>query len=113
MAQLSERVLTPVISLPQVQPAVRRIPAWKLDPRFGERSTSERALLALDLAAAVPIEPLSRAAALAATGTSVRSFAIAKSLTPYERQMVEAGRLTLGGVVRARRKWAREIAKIA
>jgi hypothetical protein len=96
-----------------LQPEPRKIAGWRLDPRYGRRSTSERALLAVDMAAGIPLEPLSGVAARAATGTSQRSFSIAKSLSSPERAMVEAGTFTLTGILQARRKWATEIAKTA
>jgi hypothetical protein len=109
--ELCERAFSPVVSIPQAEP--RKIAGWNLDRRYPPKSPTEAALLAVDLVAGVPLEPLTRAQALSVTGASGYYFSLARSLSPTERAMVEAGEMTLSGVVKYRRQLATEIAKVA
>jgi hypothetical protein len=108
--QVCERASSPLVTILQSEP--RKIPGWRLDPRYGPRTATEAALLAVDLTIG-SVQPMTRVAAIALTGTTAPYFSIARSLSPQERAMVESGELTLNGVAKYRRQIAEEIAKIA
>jgi len=106
-----ENASSPIVSI--LQPEPRKIAGWNLDRRYPPKSPTWAALLAADLAAGVPLEPLTRAQALSVTGANGSYFGIARSLSPQERAWVESGQMTLCGVVKYRRRLADEIAKVA
>jgi len=96
------------VSTPQIP--IRPEGVWCLDPRYGPRTPTQAAMLAVDLKFALGLTGIE---ARSVAGASLHYFKIARSLSPKERAMVRAGEYTLAGIVQARRKWAREIAKIA
>jgi len=109
---LNERASSPNIAILQPEPVIRRIPGWRLDRHY-RQTAGQRALLASDLVAGVPVQQFTWAEAIAVTGSNSRYVAIAKSLCPQERARVEAGTITLSGILRERRRIVAEISKIA
>ena len=105
-----ERASSPNITI--LQPEPRRIPGWRLDRRYSQ-TASQRAITASDLAAGIPAQSFTWAEAIAVAGSNIRYFSIARSLSPQERARVEAGAITLSGIIRERRKIEEEIGKVA
>jgi hypothetical protein len=109
---LNERASSPNIAVLQPEPVIRRIPGWQLARRY-QQTASRRALMACDLVAGAPVQTFTWAEAIAVVGTNSRYLSIALSLSPQERARVEAGTVTLSGIVRERRRIVAEISKIA
>jgi len=107
-----DRASSPNIAILQPEPVIRRIPGWKLDGRY-RQTASQRALTASDLVAGVPVQRFTWQEAATVAGSNSRYLAIARSLSPQERVRVEAGAITLGGILRERRRIVAEISKIA
>jgi hypothetical protein len=105
LEHINERVLTPVIPLPQPQPVVHKIEGWRLDPRYDLLTPSQAALLAADLMAGGTVT-LTRAEALALTRARPRHLRTARALAPTlsrsERIDIECGVETFASILRNR-----------
>jgi hypothetical protein len=95
-----------------LQPEPRKVPGWRLARGYSQ-TASQRALTASDLAAGVPAQSFTWAEAVRVAGSNIRYLAIVRSFTPQERARVEAGEITISGILRERRRIVAEISKIA
>jgi hypothetical protein len=95
------------LEVPLAQPLVTpRLLAGKvLDRRSWPKDPTASAFLALDLVAGhVVAAPLTPDQALYLTGANWCYFSVARTLAPWERAEVEAGRVSLCAFVQGRRK---------